>query len=168
VHLLEVLRERIGWEVLAAKVSRPLLGWKIAPYYGCTLLRPQGIGIDEPDAPTILGELIETLMAEPVEFPFQTECCGSYQIVDRPELAIDMSGRVLRSARRSGADLVVTSCPLCAFNLRTSAERLAGIAPDTERVPVLYFTQLLALGLGLEAEVPMEVMDRLEADQQPA
>jgi heterodisulfide reductase subunit B len=154
---------------LEAKRSQPLLGWKVAPYYGCTLLRPHGVGIDQPDAPNILEELITTLMAEPVAFPFKTECCGSYQIVDRPELSIDMCGRILGSAGRAGADVILASCPLCVFNLRTAQEQLVKIVPETAAIPVLYFTQLIALGLGLDpGEIPAELQGKLKTVAQPA
>lgn len=168
LHLLEVLRDRIGWAELAEKVTKPLQGWKIAPYYGCTLLRPHGIGIDEPDVPSILYELLEALLADPIDFPFQTECCGSYQIVDRPELSTDMSGRILGSAQRAGADLIVASCPLCVFNLRFAQDRLVNIIPRLHPIPVLYFTQLIAMSMGLDpGDVPKKLLEELRSERQP-
>ena len=86
VHLLEVLRDEIGWEALAQKVKLPLQGLKIAPYYGCTLLRPREVAIDSVEKPSILQKLLEALGATPVDFPHATTCCGSYQIVSNPSI----------------------------------------------------------------------------------
>src|SRR4030042_5519670 len=89
VHLLEVLRDEIGWETLSGKVKLPLRGLKIAPYYGCTLLRPREVAIDSVENPVILHRFLEALGATPVDFPEAARCCGSYQIVSNPS---DISG----------------------------------------------------------------------------
>lgn len=159
-HLLEILRDRIGWEKVSERVTRPLEGLTVAPYYGCTLVRPRAAGIDDPDAPTVMRDLIEALGATPVPFPFATECCGSYQVVDRRDLVIERSDRVVRSARRASAQVIVTSCPLCQHNLEQAQEELHGGEP----IPVLYFTQLMAAAFGVEAgEIPAAIMGRLAA-----
>lgn len=147
VHLLELLRDDLGWENLKRKVSRPLAGARIAPYYGCLLLRPQSeIGLDNPDAPTILSDLITAMGGVPAEFPFQSECCGSYLAVNRPEVPSALSRNILDSARKHGAQAVVTVCPLCRYNLQTSSSPVS-----RSEMPVLYFTELLATALGLDA-----------------
>jgi heterodisulfide reductase subunit B2 len=151
VHLLEMLRDDLGWEAIRQKVAavggaNPVRGLKIAPYYGCLLLRPPNeMALDDPEAPTLLSDFLRALGAEPVEFAFQSECCGSYLAASQPEVSQGLSGTILEQAARAGAHALVTACPLCQYNLdkRASTERAGA------RLPVLYFTQLLAVALGL-------------------
>jgi heterodisulfide reductase subunit B len=152
VHLLQLLRDDLGWEALAERVERPLEGLRVAPYYGCLLLRPENeIGLDDPEAPTILADLLAALGAEPVDFPYSVECCGSYLTVKEPEVSETLSGDIVASARAHEADLVVTACPLCQFNLDyPQREGQAGVTG--EEIPILYFTQLMAVALGLPEE----------------
>ena len=152
VHLLELLRDDLGWDALAERVERPLEGLRVAPYYGCLLLRPENeIGLDDPEAPTILADLIAALGAEPVDFPYSIECCGSYLTVKEPQVSEALSGDIMASARAHDADLVVTACPLCQFNLDyPQREGQAGVTG--EEIPILYFTQLMAVALGLPEE----------------
>jgi heterodisulfide reductase subunit B len=153
VHLLEILRDEIGWEGIAEKVKLPLYGLKVAPYYGCTLLRPQEAAIDSVERPTILTQLIQATGAEAVDFPFTTECCGSFQIVSNPDFVLDCAWNILSSALRWGAEALVTSCPLCDFNLGQRQKELGKKYREFKEIPILYFTQLLALSLGLDPEV---------------
>ena len=153
VHLLEVLRDEVGWENIAAKVRVPLQGLKVAPYYGCTLLRPQEVAIDQVERPTILHRLLETLGAEAVDFPHATECCGSFQIVGNPDFITQCAWEILSSALRRGAEALVLTCPLCHFNLSQRQSELAQRYSDFQGLPVLYFSQLLAISLGIDPEV---------------
>jgi heterodisulfide reductase subunit B len=151
VHLLEMLRDDLGWEALRQRVAgvdgaNKVRGLKIAPYYGCLLLRPPNeMALDDPEAPTLMSDFLRALGAEPVEFAFQSECCGSYLAASRPEVSQGLSDTILQQAARAGAQALVTACPLCQYNLdkRASTERAGS------RLPVLYFTQLLAVALGL-------------------
>lgn len=151
-HFLELLRDDIGWEKLAEQVKRPLEGLRVAPYYGCLLLRPfEEIDLDDPEVPTILHDLLRALGAEPVDFSHSTECCGSYLTVRDPEVSASLSQDVVDSARKEEAQMVVTACPLCQFNLDyPQREGEAGFTGD--EVPVVYFTQLMAVALGLPEE----------------
>ena len=153
VHLLEVLRDEIGWEALAKKVKVPLRGLKVAPYYGCTLLRPREVAIDSTDNPTILHEFLEALGATPVDFPYATSCCGSYQIVSNPDNVSSHAWDILSSALRHGAEALVLSCPLCDFNLGQRQKDLMKKHSEFKGMPLFYFTQLLALALGLDPEL---------------
>ena len=161
-HLLQVLRDRIGWETIAERVTQSLEGLNVACYYGCTLVRPKESGIDTSERPTILDAAMEAVGATPVPFAFSTECCGSYQVVDRRDLSIEQSSRVVQSAARSGADVLVTACPLCQHNLEDAQSKVSAVAD----IPVLYFTQVLAAALGMEDQ---SVPERLKQfNQQPA
>lgn len=148
-HFLEVLRDEITWEGLTEKVVHPLKDLKVAPYYGCLLLRPQSeIGLDDPDAPVILHNCLDALGCQVVNFPYQSECCGSYLAVSKPDLPHKLAGEILSSARRNGAQAIITACPLCHFNLDYSQRPSQQDSP-VETIPVLYFTQLMAFALGL-------------------
>ena len=145
-HFLELLRDELTWETLATRVSNPLKGLKVTPYYGCLLLRPQSeINLDSADEPRILHDCLKALGCEVVDFPYEMECCGSYLAVSKPDLPEKLSKDILDSARRQGAQALVTACPLCQFNL-DYPQRFT-----SEGLPVLYFTQLMAVALGLDA-----------------
>jgi heterodisulfide reductase subunit B len=112
---------------------------KVAPYYGCLLLRPPAeIGLDDPDQPVILADLLAALGAEPVDFPFKCECCGSYLAVNKPDVPTALSGTIVESAAKHGAQAIVTACPLCQYNLDIK-----------HTLPVVYFTEVIAAALGL-------------------
>jgi len=156
-HFLGILRDDVGWgdedtPGLADHVRQPLTGLKVAPYYGCLLLRPfEEIGLDDPEEPRIMHDLLRALGAEPIDFPYDVECCGSYLTVKEPDVPASLSLEIVASARKHGADLVATACPLCQFNL-DYPQREAAASRSGERVPVLYFTQLMAIALGLPEE----------------
>lgn len=153
-HFLELLRDDLTWQALSEKVAAraslapPLKGLKVAPYYGCLLLRPQSeIGLDDPDQPKILHDCLASLGCEVIDFPYQVECCGSYLAASKPELPEKLAAEIIASAQKHGAQALVTACPLCQFNLdypqREQAHSSSG------QLPVLYFTQLMAVALGL-------------------
>lgn len=153
VHLLEVLRDDVGWDAIAEKVQKPLEGLKVAPYYGCTLLRPQDIAIDDVERPTIMQDLLKTIGCNVVDFPYATECCGSYQIISNPDFVSQRAWDILSSAVRRKADAIVLTCPLCDANLGQTQKDFIRKRSDFSGIPILYFTQLLALALGLDPEV---------------
>ena len=153
VHLLEVLRDDIGWETLSQKVKLPLRGLKAAPYYGCTLLRPREVAIDNVENPTVLGDFLKALGASPVDFPESTRCCGSYQVVSSPDDISEYARPILNSALSHGAEALVITCPLCDYNLGRGQKELIKKASEFREMPLFYFTQLLALALGLGPRV---------------
>jgi heterodisulfide reductase subunit B2 len=151
-HFLELLRDELTWPKLQECIIRPLTGLKIAPYYGCLLLRPQNeIGLDDPDQPSILHDLLASLGCEVIDFPYQVECCGSYLAVSKPELPEQLSKEILSSARKHGAQAIATACPLCQFNLDYS-QRSEASGNNDDALPVYYFTQLMAVALGLDED----------------
>jgi heterodisulfide reductase subunit B len=159
-HFLEILRDEIGFGELAERVAQArektgqsLQGLKVAPYYGCLLLRPEKeLQLDDAEDPHILEDLLRALGCEPVDFSHRVECCGSYLLVTAGDLAADMSFDVLQSAVRGGAHLLVTACPLCQYNLDYKQSEMARQHPGFRPLPVLYFTQLMGVALGLPSE----------------
>ncbi len=152
VHFLEILRDT-GFENVCKKVKKPLKNLKIAPYYGCLLLRPKEVGIDDPEAPTIQEELLKALGAEVIDNPYKKVCCGSYQTVHNKYAVASLSYDILTHARQGGADAIITSCPLCAFNLDNRQKEIIENHPDFTEIPVFYFTQIMAIAFGLEEDV---------------
>jgi heterodisulfide reductase subunit B len=152
VHLLEVLRDDIGWEAVAAKVKKPLRGLTVAPYYGCTLVRPREIALDDGERPTVLERLLESLGATVIDFPFATECCGSFQGVNNPEHADECAWNIMGTAARRGAEVMAVTCPMCEYNLGRRQQDIRRAHGEFKGMPVVYFTQLLALALGLSPE----------------
>jgi heterodisulfide reductase subunit B len=153
VHVLEVLRDDIGWDKVAETVKAPLNGLKVAAYYGCTLLRPREIGLDSPDMPSVFEDLIRAIGATPVYFPAATKCCGSFQTVADPDFTARCVQDIIYSARQAGAEAMILSCPLCSFNLSRVQQAVKRASPGEDILPVFYFTQLLAVALGLAPEL---------------
>ena len=142
LHYLEMLRDVVGFDTLKEKVVNPLSGKKIAAYYGCLLLRPgQTMQMDDVENPTILEDFIRALGAEPVIYAQRNECCGGYVAMEDPASAQKKSKKVLDSAASHGAEMIVTACPLCRYNLEKNGE---------SEMPVVYFTELLAEALGVK------------------
>ena len=165
-HALDVILENLAEN--DERIVVPLKELKVAPYYGCLLTRPQGIF--SPEFPTILEKLITTLQADPIDFRLKTFCCGGPIFMSQEKAADDIAFRILSEARKSGADVIVTVCPLCQLMLdakQKSLEQKHGLKIE---IPVLYVTQLtgIALGLGPEelglnmnAVSPMAMMEKV-------
>ena len=140
-HYLEVLRDVVGFDKLKEKVVNPLTGKKIGAYYGCLLLRPGKVmAMDDVENPTIIEDFIRAIGAEPVIYAYRNECCGGYIALESKDLAREKSRKVTSNAAEKGAEVIVTACPLCKYNL---------IKNGTD-VPVVYFTELLAEALGVK------------------
>ena len=150
-HLLWVLLRDIGAEALGRRIARPLHGLRVAPFYGCHILRPKDVlGFDDPDSPTSLDTLIRLLGAEPVAYDGKKRCCGFHVLMAREDVALKLSGRRLWEAREAKADCLVTTCPLCHTSLdpyQSAAARTSGAKAD---LPIIHLPQLLGLGLGLD------------------
>jgi heterodisulfide reductase subunit B len=150
LHLLEVLRDEIGFDEIKDNVKRPLDGLKVSPYYGCLLVRPEDIGIDDSEAPQVMEDLIEALGGEVVNSPFKIECCGSYHTVDDIEPVIERTKLIVDASKMRGAEALVVACPLCFFNLDYRQRDVKGRYKEFNSLPVFYFTQLLAIALGVD------------------
>jgi len=149
LSFLQLLKE-VGYEKISEEVKKPLRGLKVAPYYGCLLLRPREIAVDDPENPTILEELLETLGADVVDNPCKVQCCGSYHTVDRKSLVAKLTYDNLTYIIRNGAEAVATCCPLCTFNLDSRQKEAKALYRDLREIPIVYYTQLMAIAFGLE------------------
>ena len=142
-HYLEMLRDLVGFDTLKEKVVNPLKGKKIAAYHGCLLLRPNSVmNMDDPENPTIMEDFIKALGADAVVYSMRNECCGGYVSVESPDLAKNKSNAVVNNAKAQGAEMIITACPLCKYNL----------VKNGADIPVVYFTELLAEALGVKED----------------
>ena len=149
IHFLELLRD-LDFSKVSDKVKNPLEGLKVSPYYGCLMLRPKEIGIDDPESPVIQSDLLSAIGAEVIDNPFKTRCCGSYQTVRDKYAVAELAFDIITRARKNGAEMITSSCPLCLFNLADRQKEVMEKHPEFEPMPVLYFTQLMALAFGLD------------------
>ncbi len=153
-HPLDVLVNDIGLERIADAVTRPLSGLKVACYYGCLLVRPYATFDDQHD-PTSMDRLMAALGADPIDWPLKTRCCGGSccggpLIGTIREAGLRLISDLLQDAKRRGADVLVTACPLCQFNLECFQERAGREFGTPVELTVGFFTQILGLALGLD------------------
>jgi succinate dehydrogenase / fumarate reductase cytochrome b subunit len=152
-HLLWYISTEEGLAVLEKQGPRGLNGLRVAPYYGCQLLRPSSVmGFEDPDKPQSMERLIRALGGEVADYDAKTKCCGFPIILAREQVALKESHVALSQARDAGADCMVTPCPLCHLAM-DAYQRKAEAANGTEyNMPVLHLPQLLGLALGLPQE----------------
>jgi len=147
-HLIEVFVEDVGFEEIKKRVSRPLKDLRVAPYYGCQLVRPKKDSEDV-ENPQFFEELLSAIGADPVEYGSKTRCCGGSLIITNREAALDMVYKLLQDAANREADVIATICPLCNINLELYQKQVNREFGTEFSIPVMYFTQLLGLALGI-------------------
>jgi succinate dehydrogenase / fumarate reductase, cytochrome b subunit len=151
-NFLWILVEEIGLDALRERVERPLAGLRIAPFYGCYIVRPtKRLGFAEhPERDRYLDMVIEALGAEPVEYAGARKCCGFPVITMNRATSLRQAGRHLADAIDAGADCLVTPCPLCHLNLDLQQPAAAKFVERDLGMPVLHLPQMVGLALGLE------------------
>ncbi len=155
LHLLQILGE-VGIKEIGKKVRKPLTGLKLVPYYGCTLVRPEDVSIDDPRDPRIMEEIMKAMGADIIDTEYKTECCGSYQTITNKDAVLERTRKIVESAREAGGDAIILSCPLCDFNLEDRQMEVKKKYHGFIEMPVLYFTQLMALAMGLEDKAGLD------------
>ena len=144
--LSEAILNRVGAEKIASRVKKPLKELRLVCYYGCLMTRPPEVtGAQHPENPTELDALMAALGAEVLDWSYKTTCCGAAHSLTRRDIVHKLSGDLIEHARESGADVIAVACPLCHTNLDARQFQME----IGEPMPVLYFTQLMALALGL-------------------
>jgi heterodisulfide reductase subunit B len=147
-HLMEVFVDDLGLEKIESKVTHPLNGLRIAPYYGCQIVRPKK---DDEDVenPQFFEDLMTAIGADPVEYAYRLRCCGGSLIITSREAALTLVRDLLQSAVNSEADVIATACPLCQTNLEVYQMQVNQEFGTDFSIPIMYFTQLLGLSMGL-------------------
>jgi heterodisulfide reductase subunit B len=149
-HLLDIMVNDVGYQTIAEQVSKPLSGLRVAPYYGCLIVRPD-CDFDNPEQPTTLDRLLRALGAEVIDYPLKAQCCGGHMTQITANVAYELIRRLLHSAAEYKADLIACLCPMCQLNLDAYQSKVNGHFGTDYHLPVLYFTQLMALAFGLSA-----------------
>lgn len=149
LSIIDVLVNKIGTDKIAAKVTNPLTTMKAASYYGCLLVRPvEHTGFDDPEDPQTMDRIMKALGADAVEWSHKTECCGAAMVTSRPDVGTRMLYRVLKDAKESGAECIVTACPLCMLNLDMRQAAVEKQFGEKFNLPIYYITELLAIACG--------------------
>ena len=150
-HILEVIVNDVGMEKISSLVTRNLEELRVAPYYGCQIVRPE-MGFDDPDEPESMDTLIETLGAKTVDYSMKTKCCGASLMGTEEKMALGLCRDLLMDAENKGAHCIVTLCPLCQMNLDIYQPKVNTLFKADFRIPVIYFTQLIGLAMGKSAQ----------------
>ena len=149
--VLQAIAEVVPLSEITRRVARPLKGLTFAAYYGCLMSRPKDlVQFGDPENPMLMEDMLTACGATMVDFPLKTACCGAaFGIPERP-LTARNSGRILELATRLSCDAIVVCCPLCQMNLDLRQDQASRAYKRTFSMPVLYYTQLLGLALGLQ------------------
>jgi succinate dehydrogenase cytochrome b subunit len=148
-HFANILATDEGMKRLKERIKRPLTGLKVAAFYGCYVLRPSNLSdFDNPDNPTGMEDIFSALGATPVDYPSRTKCCGFPIVMMNKQASLEMAGNALVDAIESGADCVVTGCPLCHLNLDSYQPEINKLLEKKYSIPILHLPQLVALALG--------------------
>lgn len=149
-HILEVIVKDFGLEKLSEYVKKPLK-IKAVPYYGCLLTRPEN-KFDSPENPRTLDNLIASLGAEPVKYYYKTKCCGGPILLTNEDVALILAKDILVMAKESGADCIITTCPMCHLQLDAKQKAVESKYNIKIELPVIYFTQLIGLAMGFDSK----------------
>ena len=180
-HLLWIVVREVGLHRLGQQVRIPMQDFRIAPFYGCYILRPSwDLGFDDPENPTSLEKVIKTVGGEPVAYAGRTKCCGFPIILEKEAIAVAMAGTNMKEAKDEGADFMVTPCPLCHMSLDIYQDRAGRAVKAQLDLPILHLPQLLGLAMGVPSKdlgvsrhlVPVDsiirVVEKRRAEQKPA
>jgi len=146
-HLIDYFLDPEIKECWKQGIKVPLSSLRVAPYFGCQYSRPQVENEDHPENPKALDHFLEALGATVVNFTAKTCCCGAAQMVPHENACIPLVKKILIDARKEAAQVVAAICPLCQLNLEAHQKKL-----NMEKLPIVYFTQLLGLAMGLDTK----------------
>jgi heterodisulfide reductase subunit B len=146
---LELLYADVGEAAIREKAVQSLKGLRVAPYYGCQVVRPMN-GFDNTEYPMKMDELFTWLGAEVVHYPVKSHCCGGHMTQISEDAAFELIRRLLDSAVEYNADLILCMCPMCQLNLDAYQGRVANHFNCDFNLPIIFFTQLLGVALGID------------------
>jgi heterodisulfide reductase subunit B len=148
-HLLDVICSDAGEKAVRDKVIRPLAGLRIAPYYGCQVVRPLN-GFDCVEYPMKMDHLLKWLGAEVVEYPVKAHCCSGHMTQISQPQALELIRRLLQSAVDHHADMIACMCPMCQLNLDAYQSRVNAFFDTNYQVPIVFFTQMVGMAFGVD------------------
>ncbi len=150
-NLTEILYNDLGVDAIKAKAVKPLKGLKVLTYYGCLMSRPPEIACDDIEDPIMLDDIMKALGAEVLQWGFKTECCGGSLTACRPAVGLDMTKKIMDAAKKSGADCIVTACPMCHSNLDMRQDQLSK-KYGAYNIPVYFVTEMIGVAMGMSAK----------------
>ncbi len=142
--------EKIGIEKITEKKKVDLKNIKAACYYGCLLVRPNGINKDDSEQPNSMEEIVKATGAQAIDWNFKLECCGGGHSIARTDIVIDLSKKILDDAKKHGANVMIVACPMCHSNLDMRQKNIKKKFEDYKEIPVLYLSELIGLALGFD------------------
>jgi heterodisulfide reductase subunit B len=152
-HLLNTITEGIGYQQVVSKVVHPVKGLKVVCYYGCIITRPPKITeAKDYEYPTQMDRLMKAIGITPLDWSYKTRCCGVSLGISQLPIALELSRKILKNAKGVGADAIVVACPLCHVNLDARQKQIEEEYKETLHLPIIYFTQLMGLALGLKSK----------------
>lgn len=150
-HPLDIMVNDLGIEKIAAQAKVKLTGLKVAPYYGCQIVRPNGY-FDDVDDPVTMDRLLEGLGADVVYYPNKVRCCGGMLMTTDQQIGMKLNMNLLQAAVDNGADMIATACPLCQINLEAYQNKINKAYDRNFHIPIVYFSHLVGIALGISAE----------------
>ena len=147
-HLMEVFAQDVSAEEIKEQVTHPLEGIRVAPYYGCQIVRPQKEKEDV-EQPQFFEGILSAIGATPVNYPLKMRCCGGSLIISSRTAALGMVRNLLHCAVDAQATVIATACPMCQVNLECYQQQVNQEFGTNFSFPVLYFTQLIGLAFGI-------------------
>jgi heterodisulfide reductase subunit B2 len=142
--------QKIGKDKIAEKRKIELKNFKAACYYGCLLVRPNGINDDDSEQPNSMEEIVKATGAQTIDWNFKLECCGAAHSIARKEIVVDLSKKILDDAIKHGANVLVVACPMCHSNLDMRQQNIKSKFADFKEIPVLYLSELIGLAMGFD------------------
>lgn len=150
-HTIDLLHDYVGLERIRKAVTKPLKGLKVTSHVGCQIIRYSDLGrVDDAENPKKLDELICALGAEVVDYPEKLDCCGAALMRSHPDSALSLAGSKLRAIQNLPANGLVVSCPDCQLMFDAKQKDAGTTVGAKLNVPVVYYTQLLGLALGID------------------
>ena len=157
-HPLDILVNDLGLEAIKAKVKRSLQGLRVAPYYGCQIVRPHGY-FDDVDEPVTMDRLLAVLGAQAVPYPCKVRCCGGMLMTTQENVALDLNMKLLQGAVDNNAEVIATACPLCQMNLEAYQGKINRAFGSNFNIPIVYFSHLVGAALGISShEMGLDLM----------
>jgi heterodisulfide reductase subunit B2 len=150
-HPLDILVNDLGIEKIAAQAKVKLTGLKVAPYYGCQIVRPNGY-FDDVDDPVTMDRLLAGLGADVVYYPNKVRCCGGMLMTTDQQIGMKLNMNLIQAAVDNGADMIATACPLCQINLEAYQDKINKAYDRDFHIPIVYFSHLVGIALGIPAE----------------
>ncbi len=150
-HMLDVIVDDVGETAVRDKVVRPLAGLRVAPYYGCQVVRPIDNN-DNPEYPMKMDHLLSWLGAEVVDYPVKAHCCGGHLTQISEPQAFELIRRLLQNAQDYNTDMIICMCPMCQLNLDGYQSRVNGFFGTEFKLPIMYFTQMLGIAFGIDPQ----------------